>query len=312
MNGLTLATCDRELASGPVPEWVHLFPPGRIAGRDGRAFELADPGGVILAFEAAGLDLPVDYEHQNDKPEAKLKGPVPAAGWIKELDAREDGIWGRVEWTATAREMIANREYRYLSPSFLVHPKTKEIARLKGAGLVHNPNFHLTAIAAQEDNMNTDTLAKIAEALGLDPTADAAAILDAIRALVESEDKPATASAAAPDPAKFVPIEALHDLIRDRHTKAVQAAEERAEDKVERAMEDGYITHGMKRWALELAAQDEASFDAFIASTAPPYAHLKRSVMPSALPPGAAAPTAVDPNAAAICAQLGLDPKALA
>lgn len=158
----------------------------------------------------------------------------------------------------------------------------------------------------------TDTIARIAAALGLDPEADAAVILDAIRALVEGEDKPAMASATAPDPAKFVPIEALHNLIRDRNSKAVLAAEERAEAKVERAMEDGHIPHGMKRWALELAAQDEASFDAFIASTAPPYAHLKHSVMPSALPPGAAAPNAVDPNAAAICAQLGLDPKALA
>jgi phage I-like protein len=32
-----------------------------------------------------------------------------------------------VAWTATASEMIAKREYRYLSPSFLFHPKTKHI-----------------------------------------------------------------------------------------------------------------------------------------------------------------------------------------
>jgi phage I-like protein len=149
MNGLALATCDRALAPGKAPEWVHLFPHGQMTGRDGRKFDLADPGTIVLAFQAAGVDLPIDYEHQNDRPEAKNNGPVPAAGWIKALRSDETGLWGRVEWTATAREMIANREYRYLSPSFLYHPKTTAIVRLKGAGLVHNPNLHLTALASK-------------------------------------------------------------------------------------------------------------------------------------------------------------------
>jgi phage I-like protein len=82
---------------------------------------------------------------------------VPAAGWIKELKADDSGLWGRVEWTATAREMIGRKEYRYLSPSFLFHPKTRQILRLKGAGLVHNPNLHLTALASQETDMPPET-----------------------------------------------------------------------------------------------------------------------------------------------------------
>lgn len=72
---------------------MQLILAGRIEGRDGRVFELADPSGLILAFQSGGIDLPVDDAHQNDKPEAKLKGPVPAAGWIKELKADETGIW---------------------------------------------------------------------------------------------------------------------------------------------------------------------------------------------------------------------------
>lgn len=115
---------------------MHLFPEGRI-------FDLADPGALVLAFQSSGVDLAVDDEHRNDVPEAKLHGPVPAAGWIKELKADAGGLWGRVEWTATAAEMIARKEYRYLSPSFLCHPKSRQIVRLKGAGLVHNPNLHL-------------------------------------------------------------------------------------------------------------------------------------------------------------------------
>ena len=154
MSGLSLATCDLALPPGHAPEWVHLFPgDGEVKGRDGRAWQLLDPAALVLAFQSAGIDLPVDYEHQNDTPEAKLNGPVPAAGWIKELRADDGGVWGRVEWTATAAELIGRKEYRYLSPSFLFHPQTRQIVRLKGAGLVHNPNLHLTALASQEDAM---------------------------------------------------------------------------------------------------------------------------------------------------------------
>ncbi len=71
------------------------MPVGRATARDGRSFLLDEPEAVLAAFDAGGIDLPLDYEHQNDRPEAKLSGPVPAAGWIKELSAppRSLGHW---------------------------------------------------------------------------------------------------------------------------------------------------------------------------------------------------------------------------
>ena len=107
----------------------------------------------MLAFRLGGIDLPIAYEHQNDKPEAKLNEPVPAAGRIKALRADDGGVRGRVEWTATASEMIGRKEYRHLSPSFLHHPQTRQIVRLNGAGLVNNPNLDLTALANQDVTM---------------------------------------------------------------------------------------------------------------------------------------------------------------
>ncbi len=71
--------------------------------RDGRRFKLNDPAAVIRAFREGAVDLPIDYEHQIDKEEARLKGPVPAAGWIKELVLEDTGLWARVEWTERAR-----------------------------------------------------------------------------------------------------------------------------------------------------------------------------------------------------------------
>ena len=154
---MMLAICDAALPKdGEAPEWVHLLPNGHMTARDGRQFDLGDPAAVILAFETHGADLPIDYEHQVDRPEATLKGPVPAAGWIKALAANASGLWGQVEWTATARDLIRRKEYRYLSPSFL-HNMAGQIMKLKGAGLVHRPALHLKALASEEDTMPPNT-----------------------------------------------------------------------------------------------------------------------------------------------------------
>jgi len=64
MSDCASAICDRALphqtpASG-APEWVHLFPNGKMVGRDGRDFNLADPQAVVQAFEVGGIDLPID------------------------------------------------------------------------------------------------------------------------------------------------------------------------------------------------------------------------------------------------------------
>lgn len=136
-------------AEGGAPEWVHLLPLGEVAARDGRRWLLDNPDAVVAAFEVGGIDLPIDYMHQNDKPPAQ-GGPVPAAGWIKELAARQDGIWGRVEWTARAAEMIGAKEYRFLSPVILFDPKSSAVLSLKGAALVHSPALSLTALASEQ------------------------------------------------------------------------------------------------------------------------------------------------------------------
>jgi phage I-like protein len=322
MAGPGIATCDRELSLGPVPEWVHLFPPGRMVARDGRVFELADAEAVVAAFRQGGIDLPVDYEHQNDRPAAKHSGPVPAAGWIKELASRADGLWGRVEWTAKARALIGNREYRFLSPAFFYDAATKTVTRLKGAGLVHNPALHLTALASEETDMDTpDLRTVIAEALGLSPETPDAEIVAAFRAAMERLGAVAgkrgvatmaelVSAAATPDPAKYVPIAAVQDMLRTRGTERVATAEARVTEKVAGALRDGVITPGMKDWATALCRTDEASFDHFVAETGPVFAHFGKRVTPVGQPPGRAAATSAEEEA--LCAQLGLKPGSLA
>lgn len=314
------AICDRALApGGGAPEWVHLFPAGKMTGRDGREFELADPAALLLDFQSRGVDLPIDYEHQNDRPEAKLAGPVPAAGWIKELRADDSGLWGRVEWTATAREMIGKREYRYLSPSFLFHPQTRQVVRLKGAGLVHNPNLHLAALASEEPPMldqkppaAADLLAKLADALGLPADADAAAILKAVlSALLPGQKLTPETAAERPDPARYVPIDAVRELLADRNSRIATMRESDAVARVDAALRDGHITPALSGWAKALCMQDAASFETFIARSPAPYAHLHRQLVNGAPPVQRSETALASQEEATICAQLGLKPEAL-
>lgn len=306
---------------------MHLLTLGAMDACDGRRFKLNDPTSVIRAFKAGAVDLPIDYEHQIDKEEARLKGPVPAAGWIKELALEDTGLWARVEWTERAREMIANREYRYLSPSLLVNQKSLEIVKLKGAGLVHHPALHLTALANQETDMNPepDFLQQVIDALGLEPDTppeDALALIEKMKATVSKiaggpmKDQKTVDQAAellaAPDPAKFVPIATVQAILAERSTNLATMSEDRAREKVADATRKGYLSPAMQDWATALCRSDEASFDAFVAKATPAFAHLTAESRLQGQPPGGGKTVIASVEVETICTQRGIKPSALA
>src|SRR5690348_2984540 len=64
------------------------------------------------------IELDIDYDH-------KANGG-DAAGWVRQAEARPDGLWILVEWTKSAYGKIKERAYRYFSPEFVdewTHPK---------------------------------------------------------------------------------------------------------------------------------------------------------------------------------------------
>ena len=183
-NGLHIAINSQ----GQAPEWVHLIPADVFTGRDGRGpWRLSDPEGFIERTNAyqAGADIPLDYEHQAEMADRNGQ-PAPAAGWIKELEARQDGIWGRVGWTPKAAAMIIDKEYRYLSPVF-IYEKSGELVRLDSAALVGQPNLELKALNNQgaEGASMEEFLTQLAALLGLAETATQEEIFAAVRSLAE-------------------------------------------------------------------------------------------------------------------------------
>lgn len=287
-------------ATGEAPEWVHLVPSGVIKGRDGRSFRLRDPATVVKASDL-GADLPIDYEHQIDDPTRRgADGVVKAAGWIKELEVRADGIWGRVEWTETARNMIAAKEYRYLSPVLLHTQAGLDVVRILGASLVHRPNLQLKTLSSEEASPTAapDTaLPQIATALGL----DAGAGLDTILATLREGQ--------APDPAEYVPFAEVTALLRERNTRIATLSEQAIARRVDDAVLTGVITPGMREWATALCSQDPDSFDTFVHSVGPVFGHLFKTR--EGKQPETGNTFGQSPEAESIAAQLGLPATAL-
>lgn len=245
---------DGESSPTSPPEWVELIPAGAFSGRDGRGPYVLNINAVLSAFEKAGVDLPIDYDHQTLTADEKA-GPVPAAGWIKELQARDGAVWGRVEWTQRAVELIAAREYRYLSPVFR-HDKQGRVLALEGAGLTHYPNLAITPIAHHQGDADMTDLKMIAEALGAAPDADAETLIAHAKSLRDAASR-------QPDPAEWVPMSQHKAVVAELAALRIQITKDKADAAVRAAMSAGKLAPAMKDWAQAYAEKDPDGFAAW-------------------------------------------------
>lgn len=311
---LALTTAQAE-SGNPREQWIHLLPAGTFAARDGRGpWSAADPAAIIeQSRRYAGTRLiPVDYEHQTDH--APDNGqPAPAAGWIKALQARPDGIWGLVEWTAPALASLDAREYRYLSPVFS-HTPDGAVIRILRAALTNNPALdQLTALARAGNTMQTlqtdQILSQLRQALGLAPEADFPAILEKIRAMATPADP--AACAASTDPSQFVPIGTFRQTAAELQALRSRNEEQETTRAVDAAIDGGHMLPGWRPWALALCRQDRAAFDGFVRDVSPFFAGLRGS-QTGGKPPetrGAYTQARVEDEELSICRALGHSPE---
>ncbi len=169
-------------AGGDVPEWVHLMPAGTFKGVDGRGpYKLVNPAKVIEASMAAGK-LPLDENHSTQLA-ATVGGASPARGWIVGMQARDDGIWGRVEWNAAGQALMTDKSYKGISPVF-THTKDGTVVLIKSAALTNNPNLtQLQTMHSAKPEGHMDKLA-ICTALGIAGTVEDEAVLTALQTAV--------------------------------------------------------------------------------------------------------------------------------
>jgi hypothetical protein len=137
-----------------------------------------------------GQDLDIDYDHKEQDGRA--------AGWVRDAEARSDGLWLLVEFTDVAAKSIRSKEYRYFSPEFVdewEHPKTTQKYQdvLFGGALTNRPflkdilPINLSEVFAHDNPTKEGAKVDpkdIAKLLGLDENTPEAELMKALEARV--------------------------------------------------------------------------------------------------------------------------------
>lgn len=225
---------------------------------------------IRCKFSERQLQIPIDYEHQTLK-----DMQAPAAGWIKDIVLKSDGIYGAVDWTERAAEYLKNREYKYISPVVTLRNADKKAVGLHSAALTNTPAIDaMTPVACSdkpgegEDSVNQEeaensgknTLEALAALLQLDPSATMEDIYKAVSALLEGQE----AMKLKADTCQF-------EVVRMK-----------ADDVVSEALRDGKVLPFQRDWAFQSAMNDLDSFTLWL-KTAPQVVPMGE-VCPNRLP----------------------------
>jgi len=279
-----------------LPEWIRVLPLGRVELSDHREPFMVDEAcleTLAAAYRSRGVDLVIDYEHQS------LQGNrAPAAGWIKDLEARGDGLWARVDWTQQARDYLEKKEYRYFSPVLRLDPETRKPTALIHVGLTNVPAInHLPPLVArwgggapapqdlesgepggrspemeqESGKERAEMVEELKRLMGLESEAEEEVVwgkvLEAFRDLAGSLNLPGEVSAAQLKGA----VEALKAgagrvLEAEAELKGlkVRLAQETADRLVEEALKAGKVSPAQRGWALEYGRRDPEGFQTYV------------------------------------------------
>jgi phage I-like protein len=230
------------IGEGDVPSTLVVAPWGQVESKSG-TFVVDQESGeeAVAAFEAHGTDLPIDYEHQTlGGVYSSPTGAAPAAGWITGLAiVPGEGLVASVTWTDQARELLAAKAYRYLSPVVLLRKSDRKVVAIHSVALTNKP-----AIVGMAAIVNHDA-AHVADELGME--------LAALRERLDVDDESDVATVLAAAGAR---IRELEDTSR---TKEIDAL-------IDRAMSDGKLSEAQRDWATRLAHRDRALFDEWLQS----------------------------------------------
>lgn len=178
-----------ELPEGNLEVWCHLSPFGTFPGMQGdtRVEQVIDLQACAALIAAFTPEVLVDYEHR-----AHNSDDTSAAGWVQELETREDGLYARIRFTDRGAEDIRGRRLRFLSPVWTLDDNGRPDV-LKSVALTNTPNLKLRPILNKAPGGETTTkgtahMKELAALFGLPDTATDAEILEAAKALKTNAD----------------------------------------------------------------------------------------------------------------------------
>lgn len=150
-----------------IPDTIHLIPIG--------TWEHDLYGPIIITFSDirefaqnfnAGIrkGVPITAGHEGYE-------ELPAVGWVSAVEAREDGLWGEIEWNNLGKGTLTDKQFKFFSPEFnrdYEDPETHQLYRnvLVGGALTKSPYFKgLEAIVFSENKLKFNTTMNLQELL---------------------------------------------------------------------------------------------------------------------------------------------------
>lgn len=300
---LTDAPDTLTLASGTATSRVQIAKTGNfedprygkfaITTKDFDKWE-ANFASLSKADDRAGL--PVDLDHSPEK-----LGNTEAVGWVTKLDRPvPNELWATVEWNTLGQELVKDRRYRYLSPSYQ-HDFADETGRkhgtaLVGVALTNRPFLTMATISlsrgdtfAVEVEPDADSLPQmptliesIRTALSLSDDADEATVLSTVtevakRPVTDPNATPGdvSLSALAQKQGMVVLSAADHLKLAADAAAGATAAKELRQSKFEIAFKDA-VKNGQVLPAMESAFQ--LSYNADPDATVKTLSELPKSV----------------------------------
>jgi len=225
------------LSADEVPRRILLAPWGHVESTSG-SFIVDDESAqlVVHSFEEHATDLPIDYEHQSlGGAYSSPNGQAPAAGWVKRIFGDVGvGLLAEIEWTDQAAEMLASKQYRYLSPVAIIRKTDRKLVAIHSAALTNKPAIVgmepiVNRLDAGADLMEESSFEKLRAQLELPLDTDAGEVL------VAAGKK-------------------LAQLRRD-------AGRRHVEERVREAVRAGKLVEAQRAWAEALVACEEELFD---------------------------------------------------
>lgn len=235
-----------------VPKEIKILSLGKINSQKGDFIvDNESFNNMNRFFKERNIDMVVDYEHQTLK-----DVQAPAAGWIKELTLKNNGIFANVEWTPKAQDYLKNKEYRYLSPVVMVRKTDSKALILNSVALTNMPAINgMEAIVNSmnnNENLNQDNsnLKEIAKALDLDEEATENDIIQAIEKLKNQVNNSSNQNSDNPTDGTEEVANKLESFYKMKES----------EDIVQKALSLSMIEEGQKDWAFEQCINSESNF----------------------------------------------------
>lgn len=133
----------------PIGQWEHdLYGPIIINAADIREYQQNFNAGV-----RKGVFITAGHEGYNE---------LPAVGWITEVESRDTGLWGTVEWNELGKETLNDKQFKFFSPEMYrdyEDPQSHQFFRnvLTGGALTKSPYFkELEAVVFSDRNIKSN------------------------------------------------------------------------------------------------------------------------------------------------------------